>query len=301
MDPSDLALGIDVGGTAIKAGAISGGRVLRRVETATPHELQAFLDALAGLARELAGGTALPPVGVGIPGFPAPADGSILGAPNLPFLQGVPLGPALEERLGVPVRVDNDANLAAWGEALRGAGRGRPDFLLATIGTGIGGGLVLDGRLYRGPGGLAGEFGHLPVGHDRLCGCGARGCLEAAVSARSLAAWAREEGLEATDLRELAALARAGNGGARDLLRRAGALLGEALAQVALLLDLRVFVIGGGGAPVLDLLREPALQVLVLRAFGREREDFELLQAELGNDAGFFGAAALALEAGARA
>lgn len=285
-------VGVDIGGTFLKGGCVRGGRLVRRGETPTPTDYEALVEAIAALAREVACGP-LASVGVGLPGVVDPATGTVRNAPNLPFVDGRPIVADLEARTGVPVAVENDANVAALGEARHGAGRQHRDFLLATLGTGIGGGLVLDGRLFRGPGGMAGEFGHLNVDSGRLCGCGARGCLEAAVSARNLALWARDEGLPVADLKELAALARRGDAKARSLFQRAGAFLGEGLAQVALLLDLRVFLIGGGGAPVLDLLKPSALPVLATRAFGREARDFAILQAELGNDAGILGAAEL--------
>jgi len=292
LDEKLVRVGVDIGGTFIKAGCVAGGRIVNRSQAPTPAEYAASMDAIAALVREVACGT-LEAVGVGLPGVVYPATGIVRNAPNLGFVDGKPVVADLEARLGVPVAVDNDANVAALGEARHGAGREHADFLLATLGTGIGGGLVLDGKLFRGPGGMAGEFGHMNVDSGRLCGCGARGCLEAAVAARSLAAWAREEGLAVADLKELAGLARRGDAAAQSLFRRAGAFLGEGLALVALLLDLRVFLIGGGGAPVLDLLRPSALPVLAARAFGREAGDFLLLQAELGNDAGILGAAEL--------
>ncbi|HEX9792443.1 MAG TPA: ROK family protein [Planctomycetota bacterium] len=287
--------GVDLGGTAIKAGAVEGGHVLTRDERETPHEFEACMDAIAASVLHVAGESGAPArVGLGLPGVVSPRDGRIAYAPNLGFLESRPTADALRERLGgAEVLLENDANVAALGEARHGAGRAHPDFLLATLGTGIGGGIVLGGELFRGPGGMAAEFGHIPVGHERLCGCGARGCLEAAVSARSLVEWAREEGLPAASLPDLADMARRNDKQAASLFRRAGALLGEACAQVALLLDLRVFLIGGGGAPVLYLLRPAALQVLAARAFGRDASDFTLDRALLGNDAGLIGASTL--------
>ena len=140
---------------------------------------------------------------------------------------------------------------------------------------------------------MAREFGHLTVGHDRQCGCGALGCLEAIASARAMETLAAQSLGRSLPLQELAAAGRQGDQDALAVFHTAGACIGEALAQVALLLDLRVFLFGGGGGPVLDLLRRPARAVLKQRCFGRDVEDFQLLEASLGNDAGLLGAAYL--------
>lgn len=286
-------VGIDLGGSFLKVGRVEQGRVVRRSEGPTVHEFERCMDDAAALVAQVAPQGFEPPLGIGVPGVIDRDGAVVLDAPNLPFLERHPLAQALQERLKVPVRVENDANAAAVGEARYGAGRGHHDFLLATLGTGIGGGIILDGRLYRGPGGMAGEFGHLSVGHTRRCGCGAIGCLEAAVSARNMEEMAREKGIAADSLPELARRARANDKAAAALFNEAGRMLGEACATVALLLDVRVFVLGGGGSPVTDLLRPAALQKLAARAFGRTAEDFLILPAALGNDAGIIGATEL--------
>lgn len=283
-------VGVDLGGSFLKVGRVEHGRVVRRVEGPTAHDFERCMDDVAALVRQAAPQGFEAPLGVGVPGVIDRAGATVLDAPNLPFLERQPLAPALQQRLGGAVRIENDANVAALGEARHGAGRGQRDFLLATLGTGIGGGVILDGRLFRGPGGMAGEFGHLFVGHERRCGCGAVGCLEAAVSARSLEGWARERGLGAGSLAELADRARRNDRAALALFHDAGRLLGEACATVALLLDVRVFLLGGGGSPVTDLLRPAAIQRLAARAFGRSAADFAILPAALGNDAGIIGA-----------
>lgn len=290
-----LAVGIDIGGTYVKVGVVSGDRVLKPVKRPTPQSFGGCVETVASLVSQACGGETPEFAGVGVPGVIDPESRVVLDAPNLPWMEQEPLEAAIQERTGARVIVENDASAAAYGEARHGAGRGYPDFLLVTLGTGIGGGLVLGGQLFRGPGGMAGEFGHLPVGHERLCACGARGCLEAAVSAQGLLQNARESGVPVTDLPELAERARQNQEEARRVFQNAGVMLGEALAQVALLLDLRVFLIGGGGAPVLDLLKPPALGTLAMRAFGRKATDFTLERTRLGNDAGIIGAAELAM------
>jgi glucokinase len=272
----DARVGVDLGGTSAKVGLVRDGRLLRRAQVPNPHEFEACVRAIAGAAREVCDGAAPAFVGIGLPGVTDAAQRVILDAPNLSFLEGRDLAAAVERELGARVRLENDANVAALGEARHGAGAQHPDFLLATLGTGVGGGIVLGGELWRGPGGMAGEFGHLLTGHERRCGCGATGCLEASASA--LASRARGAAPEPR---------------AAEVFQLAGAALGEALSAVALLLDLRVFLFGGGGAPVLDLLEPHALAVLDRRAFGRHAADFRLLRAGLGNDAGILGAAML--------
>jgi glucokinase len=288
-----MRVGVDLGGTSAKVGLVRGGRLVRRALAPNPHEFDACVAAIAGAVREVCGSAAPDFVGVGLPGVTDAAQRVILDAPNLPFLENRDLAEALERALGARVRLENDGNVAALGEARYGAGIGRADFLLATLGTGVGGGLVLGGALWRGPGGMAGEFGHLLTGNGRRCGCGAIGCLEAIASARAMERLGAASRGEELPLSALAARARGGEERAAEVFRHAGDALGEALSAVALLLDLRVFLFGGGGAPVLDLLAPPALAVLERRAFGRRARDFALLPAALGNDAGVIGAAEL--------
>lgn len=304
-----LRVGVDLGGTSVKVGAVVDGAIVARRAVPPGDSLASCLAATADAVRELcveavaggataasqsSSGAPLPAsIGIGLPGVCDDAQRRVLDAPNIPFLEAQDVAGAAEAAFGVPVKLENDANVAALGEARFGSGENHPDFLLATLGTGIGGGLILGGAIWRGPGGMAGEFGHMSVGHQRRCGCGAIGCLEAAASAVQMERRGAELMGRALPLRELADLARGGDAKARSLFDEAGAWFGEALAQVALLLDLRVFLVGGGGAPVLDLLQRPALEVLERRSFGRTANDFLLLPATLGNDAGILGAALL--------
>jgi glucokinase len=293
-DPERPRYGIDLGGTNIKLGRVEGGKVVARLEVPTEHDAEACLDAMAAGIGELSGTKQPDAVGIGLPGVIDAERTRVLDSPNLLFLEGLAITERLGSLLGCPVQLENDANVAALGEARCGAGQDHPDFLFVTIGTGIGGGLLLGGSLYTGPGGMGGEFGHLTVGHDRQCGCGALGCLEAIASARAMETMAAQQLGKAQPLKDLADGARAGDRDALAVFQTAGSCLGEAMAQVALLLDLRVFLFGGGGGPVLDLLRKPARAVLNQRCFGRDADDFTLLPATLGNDAGLLGAAYLA-------
>lgn len=291
-----LRCGIDLGGTAIKVGLVRDGQVLAREQVDTPHELTACIAAMAAAVEKFAqhADAPLEAIGMAVPGVADAEAGILLEAPNLVFLNRQPIAQLLADRLGRPVALDNDGNAAAWGEAMVGAGVGVEDFLMVTIGTGVGGGLLLGGALHHGIGGMAGEFGHLTTSHGRPCGCGNTGCLEAIASARAMETLAAQELGKALPLAALAEEARQGNADARAVFQTAGRCLGEALAEVALLLDLRLFLFGGGGAPVLEFLRPAALEVLDRRSFGRSAADFQLLPGKLGNDAGLVGAAYLA-------
>lgn len=287
------AIGLDLGGSFVKAGVLLGERPGREHRIASIDDYQSTIDILVDCHTELAAEGSDLPVGLTVPGVFDSGDNVVRDSPNLRFLIDRCPARDLAERIGREVMMENDGNAAAFAEARFGAGRNHPSFLLVTIGTGIGGGIVLDHELWRGKG-MGGEFGHVKVAHERTCHCGARGCVEAMVSAHALVAVARESGINCEGLPDLADLARTGNKEAKTVFRNAGTLLGEALAQVALLLDLRLFLIGGGAAPILDLLKPAALQTLALQCFGRSAEDFSLQVAELGNRAGWMGVAELA-------
>jgi glucokinase len=291
-------VGIDLGGTAIKAGAISeAGAILERRTSPVDAAEGAgkLLDRIADLAKELKAGSAL---GLGSPGVFDRARGTILEAPNLHFLEDIPICDEIARRLRLPadaVRLENDANVAAIGEQWIGAARGEQDLLLVTLGTGVGGGLVLGGKLFSGPGGMAGEIGHVVVDpNGRVCGCGARGCLETLASATAARRRARERGL-AEDLERLAETARRAAGPERELFLDVGTDLGRGLAVALTLLDVRLFVVGGGFGAALDLL-EPGIRAgIAERSYGRRVDDLRIVAAALGPDAGWIGAARLAL------
>jgi glucokinase len=293
-DRESLRVGVDLGGTAIKAGAISAsGQILER--RSIPAELdrgpQDLADRIADLARELNFGET---VGIGVPGLLDREAGRVIMSANLHQIDGFALVDAVAERLEIPagnVALENDANVAALGEAWAGAGREQADFLLVTLGTGVGGGIVLGGEIQIGAGGLAGEVGHICIDpNGPLCGCGKHGCLETLASATAASRRARELDLP-EDLAELSAQATKGDLRAQELLHDVGLDLGRGLAAATVLLDLRVYVIGGGFGAALELLRPGIEAGLEERAYGRVAEDYTILPAELGPDAGWVGAA----------
>lgn len=299
MDGAGCLVGLDLGGTSIKAGALAqDGRVLARDQAPTPLDegAEAVLDALAACARAVARERAIERVGLGTPGLVDRARGLVEASPNLEAMVGAPLREGLARRLGLAsarVRIENDANAAALAEEKLGAGRARGDSCMVTLGTGVGGGLVLGGELFVGPGGLGGEIGHLVIhAGGEPCGCGNRGCLEQYASATAAERRARAAGLE-PDLERLAGRARASDGPERRLLGEIGRDLGRGLGLVVTLLDLRTFIVGGGFGAALDLLAAGARRGIGETTFGRRKDAIELVAAALGADAGWIGAALL--------
>jgi glucokinase len=295
--------GIDVGGSAVKLGVTSadGERRAERTRAIRPGEsAESIFD---GVARELAE-LAVEPllgVGVGLPGLLDRAAGCVRASPNLRWLEGVPVAEELARRLRLEkaqVVLENDANVAALGEQWLGAARGEKNLLLATLGTGIGGGLILEGKLYIGEG-LAGEIGHVTLERDGpACGCGARGCLETLASASAARRRAIERNLPAEapgDLVLLAAHARERAGAERELLFEVGYDLGRGLAAVVSLLDVRTFVLGGGFSAALDVLEPGLRRALGEWCYGERVARIRVLPASLGASAGWIGAARLAL------
>lgn len=300
-----VAIGIDVGGTKTTACTITAaGAVLERTRTPTPRDDP---DALLALVTDLAGAFgARVPVGVGIAGTVTP-DGRVARAPNL-GLRDWKARLTLTERLGVRVTVANDALVALWAEHLLGAARGANHVVMVTVGTGIGGALLVDGRLAWGARGHAAEVGHMLVEADgRRCGCGARGCLEAYASGEAVGIAARR--LPAADQRSIvppgsgvpstADIHRAatqGNVAARELLAQAGRWLGRGLVSIVQLVDPERIVVGGGlAARAQGFLVGPMTTVLAQgldQGMGGPAPDVAM--AELGDDAGMIGAALLA-------
>ena len=302
--PSERPLaGVDVGGSAIKLGVLArdgSERTERTLAVRAGDSAEVLLASAARALLELAGG-APRGVGVGLPGLLDRSAGLVRHSPNLPWLEDVPVGEVLARHLGLDsaaIRLENDANVAALGEQWLGAARGERELLLLTLGTGIGGGLILGGELFVGAG-MAGEVGHVnldPAGPP--CGCGARGCLEQYASASAARARALERNLPAEApgaLERLAALARARAGAERELLHAVGYDLGRGLAAVLALLDLRTFVFGGGFSAALDVLEPGIRRGLAEWVYGGRAQGVRLLRATLGSSAGWIGAARLAL------
>lgn len=311
-----LTCGIDIGGTKI-AGAVvdESGTILAESRVISPAtDPEAIETAVAGLVEELASSQDGPiaAVGVGAAGYIDADRSTVLFAPNIAW-RDEPLGADLSRRTGLPVVVENDANSAAWGEFRYGAGRDVDDQLMVTVGTGVGGGVIIDGRLLRGAFGVAAEIGHLClVPEGRLCGCGNRGCFEQYGSGTALVRETQEaatsSSLLARDLLDRAGgdpsaitgpliteAARDGDRFAIEQLERLGAWLGHGIASLVAVLDPAVIVIGGGVSEAGDLLLEPIRATFRRELTGRGyRPQAEVRRALLGNRAGVIGAADLA-------
>jgi glucokinase len=310
------AVGIDVGGTKIHAFRVArDGEVLDRKHVPTPaDDEEATLAAMIDVARALRTDEVLA-VGVGAAGLVDASDGTLRFAPNLAWRE-LPIEARMREALGLPCQVDNDANLAAYAEYRFGAGRGYRHLLLVAVGTGIGGGIVSDGRLFRGAHGFAAEIGHVIVEPDGLpCGCGNRGCWEQVASGSAIGRLGREAARadERSSLRGLvddpeqltgAHVTRAALDGDEPSIRvlaEVGRRLGEGIAGLVNVLDPQIVVVGGGAIAAGELLLEPARDAFRGAVEGLEhRPRVPIVAAQLGNDAGAVGAAALALEELAR-
>lgn len=297
MNENALAYGVDVGGTTIKLGLFDGrGSLLRRgsIPTDTSDRGAHILPQISKwIRRQDVPLNQISGVGLGVPG-PVRRDGTVNRCVNLGW-GVVPVAEELSGLLdGVSVRVANDANAAALGECWQGAGREMDSLLLVTLGTGVGGGLVLHGDVVAGAHGSAGEIGHMTVNPDetRLCSCGKRGCLEQYASAGGIVRLAQAAGLRVESAKEVSDLAVWGNERARAVLEKAGRLLGLALSYAACLVDVDGILIGGGVAAAGEWLLNPVRDAFYANVF-HAASSTKLALASLGNDAGLYGAARL--------
>ena len=301
-----LTLGFDIGGTFIKAVALRDQGVVGRAETPVQHEsIEALCLQLANLRRELDPISEAEASGVAVAGLVDKSTGRLTASPHLPSLRNVDARPRFENSLGMTVHVMNDATAAAFAEVQYGAARGLSHVLLITAGTGVGGGLVLNGKPYEGASGFAGEIGHAPVEpFGDACACGKHGCLETECGAYYLVGRARaaigsgvHSSLERVDPLDAAAIfeaARTGDSFSLKLIDRAGSALGLACAMALQILDLERIVIAGGLARSADLLLPRIRSAARARSFGEIFDRASFVAAELGHQAGAIGAAATA-------
>lgn len=291
-----MIIGVDFGGTGIKAGIVEEGRVIRAAHTPTPKGASAdeVLDAIARVVLELDANPTS--VGVAIPGEVDPA-GHCWGLPNVPGFKGVALGKGLSERLRCPVAVENDATTAALGEYLYGHGSRYPSFLMITLGTGVGGGLVIGGQLYPGGNGFAGEIGHININPNPdapPCGCGKTGCLEAYVGTAGLIRTYSSLGGEgAQEIKDIADAARRGESAAVQTFEKMGEVLGRGLANIQCVLDLNALIFTGGISHSFDLIEPSVRAALRKHSFAEPPAEVPLVVSELGSAAGVVGAAYL--------
>lgn len=311
----DLTIGIDVGGTKVLGGVVDeNGIVLARARRETPRQGgSALTQTIALIAKELMANRSISSVGVSAAGFVSSDRKTMLATPNIADWNGVDLDQQLTTLIGLPVVIENDANAAAWGEAKFGAGRNYHHMVLLTIGTGIGGGIVINGELYRGAFGIAAEFGHLRVVPDgHLCGCGARGCFEQYASGTALLRHTRAaisatpeiarnllsrgdgtiDGLTGEAITEAA---RAGDSVALAAFNTTAQWLGAGIASLSVLLDPQCVVIGGGVIDAGEILLSPTRAALTrYMPFAGKHPLPEIIAAKLGNEAGLVGVADLA-------
>jgi glucokinase len=290
-----MLIGVDFGGTQVKAGVVDGGEVVRSMtaETRPGASVSEILGTLANVAL------ALDPkpdaVGVAIPGE-VDGEGRCWRLTNVPGFEGIHIARELGERLNCPIAVENDATAAALGERLYGHGRSFPSFLMVTLGTGIGGGLVLGHALYPGGNGFAGEVGHMYVNRSPdapVCACGQRGCIEAYAGTKALLRRFRELGGSADEVLPISVSARRGEQRGLRVLEEMGEALGRGLANIQNLLDLNAIVFSGGVSASFDLIEPHVRRSLREFAFAPPLAQVPLLVSELGERAGVIGAAHL--------
>ncbi len=309
-----LTIGIDIGGTKVAAGVVDeDGKIIGKLRRPTPSVSPGRTEqVIAEVVADLRTRHPVQAVGLGAAGFIDETRANVRFAPNLAW-RDEPLRTRVEDLIGLPVVVENDANASAWAEVKFGAARGHAHVVFIAVGTGIGAGIVLDGRLYRGRWGMAGEPGHYRVVPDgRLCGCGNRGCWEQYASGSALVAEARDfarrtpggavrllqlAGGSAEDITgsHVTQAAQEGDPGALRCFTTVGSWLGQGLADLAAILDPGCFVIGGGVSDAGELLLGPARAAFEKALTGAAyRERAPIRVAELGAEAGMVGAAELA-------
>ncbi len=310
-----LTIGIDVGGTKILGGVVDeSGSVLATARTDTPRQGgEVLTQAIADIAKELLIDHEAASIGVSAAGFVSSDRKTMLATPNIADWNGVNLDYELTTLIGLPVIIENDANAAAWGEAKFGAGRNQAHMMMLTVGTGIGGGIVVNGALYRGAFGIAAEFGHIRVVPDgHLCGCGARGCFEQYASGKALLRHARESINASPDIARnllsrgdgtvagltgsaITDAARDGDPVALAAFTTTGQWLGAGIASLSVILDPACVVIGGGVIDAGEILLEPTREALErTMPFAGKHPYPQIIAAQLGNKAGLVGVADLA-------
>ncbi len=293
-------IGVDVGGTKILGGVIDAdGNVLEKTQIPSPTaSTEALLAGLDQVVTELLD-EEIAAIGFGIPSSIDQRSGMVLSTVNLP-LQGMHFRQRMSERFGLPVGMDNDANVAAIGEWKAGVGRGATDLVMLTLGTGVGGGLILGGKPYRGSVGAGGELGHMVVLHDGppcYGNCSGHGHLEAFASGHAAALAAREQLGPNFDSRKLVEHGKAGDELALELLHWIGECLGSALGSLVNIFNPELLIIGGGFAAAGELILVPARERMIAESLPGLAELTRVVVAELGPDAGMIGAGFVAFEA----
>jgi glucokinase len=303
----DLAL--DIGGTHMRGAVFSENQTQpeRQKRIRTYADGESSLDRLLNLIEDLTPkNAAFHAIGIGIPGVIDPKSGVIVTAPNLDDWVGIPIAKRIEEKIGAPAILGNDANLAALGEWRFGAGQGHRHLVYLTISTGIGGGVICDGQLLQGKHGMAGELGHVTILPDGpVCSCGRRGHLEALSSGPAIMNYfadqlskGRESSLSGKpDPKKISQAAKSGDRLAIEAFERAGYYLGVMIANYLMIFNPSVVILGGGVSQTGDLLLDPVRKAVRESVLSEEYiKDLTITQAILGDDAGLYGALVLARE-----
>ncbi|MBI5178974.1 MAG: ROK family protein [Nitrospinae bacterium] len=298
MGSKRRTIGVDLGGTGISfIDMFSPDEVNVRYRIDTPKTRDEIVAALIGTLRGLMEKRDLPkPAGIGVAVAGQVGEKSIVFSPNLPFKTEYPLGEELERALDLPVTIENDANSAAIGERIFGAAQGMDDFIVLTLGTGIGSGIFANGKLLRGHTGAGGEAGHIPLlPGGPLCGCGQKGCLEALASGTAIANAYREKTGKIATAKEVCGLAAQGDAAAQEVLRTAGEWLGAGLVALINLFNPQAVFFTGSLSKAPDIYFEPALKKARESSFGTSGKDVVIEVSKLADAIGVIGAASLPL------
>lgn len=312
---NEIYIGVDLGGTTIKVGICNAqGELIHKFEgpTGTEEGAEVVLENIASYVRTIVEESSyqwddVKGIGAGIAGFVKIDEGFVKLAPNLGW-RNLPVKKMLEEKLGKPVNINNDANVAALGEVWAGAGQGVTHAVCYTLGTGVGGGIIINGKIYEGFAGTAGELGHMDVVPDLeaiQCGCGQRGCLETVSSATGIIRMANDavergdqtslSSLEHITAKDVFDAARDGDEVAERIVKRAALYLGKSISDIAVIINPQRFILGGGVSRAGDLLFDAVRENFNKFTPEAAREGVEIVPAVLGNDAGMVGAACLNL------
>jgi glucokinase len=302
---ADYSIGVDLGGTNLRAAAIGkDGNIIEKTSGSTDlssgHDavIQEIVDNVVEL-RDRVGGSGFLGAGVGVPGFIDMEKGLIVGSNNLAAMEGHPVRDEIEQRLGAKVMLENDANAAALGETWIGAGKDVDSLVLLTLGTGIGGGIIYQGRVMHGFVGMAGEVGHMNIApNGNPCGCGSVGCLEKHASATAVIGMAQMMGLGRNlTAKDVFDMAEAGNVNAQRVFKRMGKFLGVALANLVNIFNFPLYLLSGGVLPSWKYFAPRMFKVCEERSFTYRNTNTRIEQAVLGNEAGLYGAAYLPIQA----
>lgn len=298
---AEYSIGLDLGGTNLRAAAVDHtGKMLDKTSGRTQYSegreaiVHDMVEAI-GVLRAKFGKENLAGIGIGVPGFISLHEGVIKNSNNLASLENFPIRDEIGRRLETTVILENDANAAALGEKWIGAGREVNDLIMLTLGTGIGGGIISNGRVLRGFSGMAGELGHITaVPYGNPCGCGNRGCVEKHASATAIVAMARMLGLgQNLTAKDVYDMARAGNEKAKMVFVSMGESIGIVLAMLVNAFNFPLYLIAGGVIAGWDLFAPPMLEETRRRSFTFRNTNTRVERAQLGNQAGLYGAAYL--------